>query len=487
MDALELAGQIAPRLAVILFWAAVVYAIATSVFLLLDNRTPQSTFAWLLWFYVLPIGGVVIYLFFGRNRRAFSREQRLMRQELGGPLLERLRAVISPQRETVAQLKQELNPAYHRLLNMARHGSLNAVTVRNDVTLLQDAREKYPLLMDDIRQARQSIHMQYFIWQTDPFTIELKDLLIAKAKEGVTVRILYDALGCYGTLRTWYMRELRAGGVELRPYSPVWHFHTIGYRNHRKIVLIDGRIGYTGGLNIGEEHLKNGWRDTHLRINGEAARLLQAMFIVDWYNATGIALSDNGYFPAVTEDHCYSPLQVIASGPDSQWAAIRRLYFFMIMSALREVYLQSPFLILDETLVEAMRAASLAGVKVHVMIAADNFPNRFADWAASTYAYALGKAGVTVHLYSGGYLHAKTLSIDGEVCSIGSANMDIRSFSINYELNALCYDPRIAQQLQADFTRDLAHCSEFSWRAYEKRSVLIRLRDSLARLLSPLQ
>ncbi|HMN30764.1 MAG TPA: phospholipase D-like domain-containing protein, partial [Caldilineaceae bacterium] len=196
------------------------------------------------------IGGVVIYLLFGRNRRAFSKERRLMRQELGGPLLGRLRSVIVSQRDAVEQVRRALNPAYHRLLHMARHGSLNALTLSNQVELLQDASEKYPRLMEDIRAARETIHMQYFIWQTDEFTIALKDLLIAKAKEGVTVRILYDALGCFGTLRTWYMHELMAAGVEMQAYSPVWHFHTIGYRNHRKIVVLDGRIGYTGGLNI---------------------------------------------------------------------------------------------------------------------------------------------------------------------------------------------------------------------------------------------
>jgi cardiolipin synthase len=283
------------------------------------------------------------------------------------------------------------------------------------------------------------------------------------------------------------MRELRAAGVDLQAYSPIWNFHTIGYRNHRKIAVIDGRIGYTGGLNIGQEHLENGWRDTHLRIVGEGTRILQAMFIVDWYNATRIALDDPVYFPEVDETEACSPLQIVASGPDSQWAAIRQLYFFMIMSAQQNVYLQSPFFILDESVAEALKAAALAGVDVQVMIAADNFPNPFADWAANTYAHELGKAGVKIYLYHGGYLHAKTVSIDGKICSVGSANMDIRSFHINYELNALSYDRRIAQQLEADFQRDLAHCSEFSWRGYEKRHFLVRLRDSLARLLSPLQ
>jgi cardiolipin synthase A/B len=476
----------------VVLWVAFFYAIGAAIFLLLDNRSPQSTFAWLLWFYVLPVGGVLIYLLFGRNRRAFSNERRLMRHELGAPLVGRLRQIIVSQREAVRRLKEEEESAYHRLLNLVRQNSTSALTLYNEVELLQDAAVKYPRLMEDIRQAKQSIHMQYFIWQTDTFTIELKDLLISKVKEGLQVRILFDAIGCFGTLRGWYMREMRAAGIEIYAYSPVWHFHTIGYRNHRKIVVIDGRISYTGGLNIGEEHLDGGrffdhWRDTHLRIVGEGSRILQAMFIVDWYNATGLKLEDECYLPPVDETQHYSPLQILASGPDSQWAAIRQLYFFMIMSAQQTVYLQSPFFILDETIAEALEAAALSGVQVNVMITGRNFPNMAADWAANTYAQAMSRAGVSVYLYQDGYLHSKTLSIDGEICSVGSANLDIRSFSINYELNAVSYDGPLAKQLEADFQRDLENCTLFSWREYSKRSVLVRLRDSLARLLSPLQ
>lgn len=474
------------------FWVVLIYVVGTAIFLLLDNRSPQSTFAWMLWFYVFPVGGVIIYLLFGRSWQAFINERRLIRQEIGSSLSKRLLAVITPPLEAVERVQRETDPAYHRLLTLMRRNSLSALTLRNEVELLQDASVKYPRLLEDIRQARHSIHMQYFIWQTDDFTVALKDLLLEKVREGVQVRLLYDALGCFGTLKPWYKRELVDGGVELYPYSPIFRFDSIGYRNHRKIVVIDGRIGYTGGLNIGEEHLNGGpdfewWRDTHLRIMGEAVRILQTVFLVDWYRATKLKLEDEVYFPPVEEETAYSPLQIIASGPDSQWAAIRQLYFFMILSAQREVYLQSPFFILDETTAEALQAAALAGVRVHVMITGRNFPNAPADWAANTFAHDMSKAGVNIYLYQRGYLHAKTLSIDGKICSIGSANMDIRSFSINYELNAVSYNADLARQLEADFQRDLVHCIPFSWREYEKRFVLSRLRDSLARLLAPLQ
>jgi cardiolipin synthase len=431
-------------------------------------------------------------MLFGRSWQAYINERRLIRQEIGGALLQRLRAIVTSQPQAIERVKQETHSTYHRLLNLMRRNSLSALTLYNHVELLQDAKTQYPRLLEDIRQARHSIHMQYFIWQTDKFTIALKDLLIEKAQAGVQVRILYDALGSFSTLKRWYKRELRAAGVEIHPYSPVLRFDSIGYRNHRKIVVIDGRIGYTGGLNIGQEHLDGGhffkwWRDTHLRIVGEATRVLQTVFLVDWYRATKQKLEDKTLFPPVDEVTDYSPLQMIASGPDSQWAAIRQLYFYMILSAQREVYLQSPYFILDETTAEALQAAALAGVKVNVMITGRNFPNLPVDWAANTFAHDMSKAGVNIYLYQQGYLHAKTLSIDGEICSVGSANMDIRSFSINYELNAVSYNATLARQLEADFKRDLKHCTEFSWREYKKRSVFLRLRDSLARLLSPLQ
>jgi cardiolipin synthase len=481
-----------PPLSQVLPWVVLIYALGTSIFVLLDNRSPQSTFAWLFWFYIFPIGGVLIYLLFGRNRRAFSNERRLLRQEMGERLALLLRPIVAMQPTAVRQVRQEKETAYHRLLNLVRNNSLSALTLHNRVTILQDASTKYPQLEEDIRRAQHSIHLQYFIWQTDSYTVALKDLLLAKAREGVVIRLLYDAIGCFGTLKQWYINELVAGGVEVYPYSPVWHFHTIGYRNHRKIAVVDGVIGYTGGINIGQEHLDGGghfagWRDTHLRIEGEAVRILQAIFSVDWYNATGQRLDDESDFPPVEPSDAYSPLQIIASGPDSQWAAIQQLYFYMILSAQHTVYLQSPFLILDETMADALKSVALAGVKVHVMITARNAPNFPLDWAANTYAAEMVRAGVRIYRYEKGYLHAKTLSIDGEICSIGSANMDIRSFHINYELNAVSYDRALAQQLEADFKADLEYCREFSWHEYQKRSVLIRLRDSLSRLLSPLQ
>jgi cardiolipin synthase A/B len=231
---------------------------------------------------------------------------------------------------------------------LVRHNSHSALTGRNRVKILQDASTFYPRMIEDIRAARQSIHLQYFIWGADEFTEQLKDLLTEKASAGIEVRLLYDPLGSHAHLSRSYLKSMKAAGIRVAPTSPLWHVHTISYRNHRKITVIDGAIGYTGGMNIGREHMSGGkgfisWRDTQVRIVGEGAAALQMVFMVDWYNAVKENLFLPAYFPTATTEPMEDdvPVQILTSGPDSQWAAIRQLYFFMIVTAQRHVYVQS--------------------------------------------------------------------------------------------------------------------------------------------------
>jgi cardiolipin synthase len=289
------------------------------------------------------------------------------------------------------------------------------------------------------------------------------------------------------------VREMEAAGIRMAPTSPLWHLHTISYRNHRKITVIDGRIGYTGGMNIGKEQLggEEGfdvWRDTQVRIVGEGAAVLQTVFAVDWYNAVREDLFAPAYFPTVATEPTEGdvPVQILTSGPDSQWAGIRQLYFFMIGSAQHHVYLQSPYFILDQSIAEALKSAAMSGVNVNVMLTARASGDPVPGYAGNTFILDVIDAGVRVFMYEKGYLHAKTISIDSEICSIGSANIDIRSFSINYEINAVLYDRRLARELEESFQRDLADCTEFDPAEYQNRNIALRFRDSVARLLSPL-
>lgn len=473
-----------------LLWLA--YICSAAVFLILQNRRPQGALAWMLSFMLLPVVGPILYILFGRDRKGFSRARILARQEPRSEIAPSLARILADQDGCITSL-EEKKPAASQLLGLVRHSGHSTMTIHNDVTILQDASEKYARFIEDIQAAKRSVHLQYYIWASDVFGERLKAILIEKAKAGIEVRLLYDPVGSFFRLRNRYKRELRAAGVKVFASSQIYAVHTLTYRNHRKIAVIDGIIGYTGGLNIGQEHVSGGgafphWRDTHLRVVGEAATILQAVFAVDWQNATGEELSDAGYFPDFPSEleDASVPVQVVSSGPDSAWRAVRRQYFSMIAAAQRCFYAQSPFFILDETIAEALKVAAHAGIDVKIMVSRRGFGNWIPYWAANTFFAEVVQAGVRVFLYDKGYLHSKTAITDGEICAVGTANIDIRSFSTNYELNTVIYDKKIAAELEADFNRDLKACTEFLLEDYRKSPILIRLRDSAARLLSPL-
>ncbi|MEZ4863371.1 MAG: cardiolipin synthase [Caldilineaceae bacterium] len=472
----------------------IVYGLLVAFWLVLENRSPQSTFAWIFLLLLFPLGGIFVYHFFGRGWRAFSREGQLARQTVMGETPEARERYLQREKALVAQIEQMQPAAYKRkLLHLVTNNASSVLTAHNQVELLQNASEKYPCILADIAAATHSIHMAYYIWEEDAFTTKLKALLIAKAQAGVEVRILCDAYGLNVSRR--YLREMRDAGVGMYVYynyrSPL-KLHTVSYRNHRKIAVIDGRIGYTGGLNMSQEHLDGGkhfalWRDTHLRIEGEAVAALQAIFLTSWYNTTGETLAQQGYIAPLPADfdNCL-PIHITTSGPDSQWQAIRQLYFMMILSAERHLYIQSPFFIPDESILEALRAAAMSGVDVRIMCAPRGTTYAVPYWAANTYFEEMARAGVRIFLYQKGYFHPKTVNVDSAICSVGTANMDIRSFSINYEVNAVIYDATTACRLAQDFLKDQQDCIEFNLQEYEKRHLLLRIRDSVARLFSPM-
>lgn len=468
------------------------FILVTVLFLVSENRRPQETLAWALAFIFAPGFGALAYVLFGRGRKAFSKQTTLLLQDLEGNARPLLEPLLARQDAAIARLKRG-STSRTRLLRLVERNSQSSLTTGNSVEVQQDAATFYPSLVRDMEAARHSIHLQYFTWAADEFTEKLKDIMAAKARSGVEIRLLYDAMGSRTSLSRAYVEDLRRAGVQVAPTSPLWRLHTISYRNHRKITVIDGAVGYTGGMNMGKEHLDGGkgftsWRDTQVRIEGEGAAILQTVFMVDWYNAVRENLFSDPYFPeaAARAEGDGVPVQILVSGPDSRWAAIRQLYFTMISTARKRVRIQSPYLVLDPTVAEALTAAALAGVDVQVMLTERASGDPVPGWAGNTYAAEVADAGVRVFLYRKGYLHAKTISVDGETCSIGSANVDIRSFSINYELNAVLYDEERAARLEADFERDLEHCVEFHPDEYRGRNAAVRFRDSVARLFSPL-
>jgi cardiolipin synthase len=468
------------------------YALSVAVFLVLENRSPQSTFAWLFLLLAFPLGGLIIYVLFGRSRHAFSRERELAKVFEGTALAERRAAMVAEQPARLEALAASAGD-YARLASMLWASARAPLTHGNQLEILQDGREKYPRLLADIRAATRSIHLLYYEWASDPFTEKLAALLAQKVSEGVQVRILYDPVGSFWMLSWRYVRLLRRSGVRMHPFSPLYQLHTLSYRNHRKIAIIDGRVGYSGGLNMTEKHLTGpegftGWRDTHARLTGEAVHALQAVFVTMWHNTTGENLFDlvEEHFPPASAVEGGVAVQVVSAGPDSRWEAIRQSYLAMIGLAQDHVYLQSPFLILDTSLAETMKTAALAGLDIQVMVAPRGAEFSPAYRAGMTYAADMARAGVRVLLYQGAYFHSKTVCVDSTICSIGSANMDIRSFSINYETNLVVYDAAITRELEADFAADLEHCVPFTVDEYDRRRRASRLIDSTMRLWSPL-
>jgi cardiolipin synthase len=477
----------------LLWWLSALYGLIVAIFILMENRSPHLTLTWLFAFIFLPVIGVLIYIFFGRDFTLFSGRDKLIKQELTARLSRERVPLLERQKEEIKKLKQAGPPVYGRLVELMRRTENSPLFPHNRLEILQNGAEKYPRLLADLKAAQHSIHMEYFEWSSDALMQEVKLILLEQAKAGVEVRLLYDPLGSFLMLSRAYVREMNAGGVKMMPYSSLLNLHTISYRNHRKLAIIDGTIGYTGGLNMAEAYLKGprqgnftGWRDTHVRVTGEAVWGLQTSFIIQWFNTTGENLINPAYFPPLTETYPYLPLQIVNSGPDSQWKAIRDLYFALITAAQRHIYIQSPFFILDDSLVVALSGAARTGVDVKIMVAPAGPDNSFPYWAGFTYAVNIAKAGGRIFYYQGDYFHAKTINVDSVICSIGSANMDIRSFAINYESNLLIYDEKTTQELEQDFLDDLSHCVEFDLAAYRRSPFLGRLRDSIFRLVSPL-
>ncbi len=341
----------------ILWTIYIVYMVISAIYIVSENRPPSITMAWLLSFLALPLVGVLIYIFFGRTVQLANPRLPLIAQTTDSELLQRLRPLVARQTQLATTIREDINrgDAQRRLVEMGRRTGLSILTASDSVEILQDAQIKYPLLEADIKAAKTSIHMEYFIWQADPYMQKFGDLLIRKAQEGVEVRVLFDALGSHFLLwkNRGYLNRLRRGGVKIYPYLNflgLLRLHTINYRNHRKIAVIDGKIGYTGGMNMGEEHLKGAkpytaWRDTHLRISGDTVSILQGIFATSWYNTTKEELKDLHYFPENEEipDNPV-PIQIVLSGPDSQWHATQQQYFLMILCRARACLYPIPLL-----------------------------------------------------------------------------------------------------------------------------------------------
>ena len=318
-------------------------------------------------------------------------------------------------------------------------------------------------------------------------------ILEEKAAEGVEVRFLVDSMGSYKVTRR-SLRNFTKNGGKFEIFFPgiFPHVNTrINYRNHRKMVVIDGEYGYIGGFNVGDEYINENkhigfWRDTHIRIRGEAVNDLTNRFLLDWCYASGEEIEDfSKFYPKNPIRDGDIAIQIVTSGPDHNEEYIKNAYMKMINNAKKYVYLETPYFVPDSPMLEALKLSALSGVDVRLIIPGK--PDHiFMKWAASAYIGDLLNAGAKVYLYQNGFIHAKTIVADGKVCTVGTANMDMRSYSLNFEVNAFIYDDRVANNLETQFFKDIEDCKVMTKEEYDKRSITLRIRESIIRLISPI-
>jgi cardiolipin synthase len=381
----------------------------------------------------------------------------------------------------------ELVP-YPELARLLVADSAAFLTLGNEVTVYTNGEDKFGALFEAIREARHHVHLEYYILENDGLGKQLLALLETKAREGVQVRLLYDDLG-NKIPRLHYRALTQAGGRVsgfYRALVPSVGFR-LNYRNHRKIAVIDGSVGFVGGFNIGEEYLGRGplgaWRDTAVRLRGAAVRALQLRFLLDWNYATKEGLTLGGAYFAASPRAGTASVQIVSGGPDTTWNPMREQYVKMVGSAKRTCYLQTPYFIPDPSVMTALRIAALCGVDVRIMIPS-KADHPFVHWASLSNAGELLDAGVRVFGYNAGFLHAKTATIDDAVTSVGSANWDLRSFKWNFETNAVIYDEEVGRSYRRIFEEDMTRCTEITRASYAARSRAIRMRESVCRLFS---
>jgi cardiolipin synthase A/B len=452
----------------------------------LENRKPAHTITWLVVLGSFPLIGFFFYLMFGRNYR----KQRLFQKK--AMLDEQTFLKFQGQREWAIE-QMPIGEHQRPLLQLAHRIGKSPVSLATETRVLTNGEETFSTIFEELEKATHHIHLEYYIVRHDEVGQKLKTILIEKAKKGVHVRFLYDAVGSWKLSKT-YIQELRDAGVEMIPFSPVrlpFLSNTINFRNHRKIIVIDGTIGFVGGLNIGDEYLGKDkyfgfWRDTHLWIRGEAVRTLQLIFLQDWYYMTGKTLLTPEYLsPELVHYDGQGGVQLIAGGPDQKWEVIKHLYFAMITSAQRSIWIASPYFVPDEDILTALKIAALSGLDVRIL-APKRPDKKIVFYASRSYFPELLEAGVKIYEYSKGFLHSKIMIVDGELASIGTANMDMRSFHLNFEVNAFLYHTDSTKKLVADFLEDLKEASPIDYETFQQRPLSIRVVESVSRLLSPL-
>lgn len=467
----------------LLIYIMVIVSIIVTI--LMDNRQPAKTMAWVMVLLFVPIAGIILYIFFGQN----TRKMRFISQRSLDQLSKRQML------EFVEQRELRMPDKFQSLVRLFTNQSLALPFKDNEAEFYTDGYQFFPALLQAISRARHHIHLETYIFDDDPLGRLIADALIQKAKEGVEIRVIYDDVGCWRVPSAFFERMKKAG-IDVCAFMPVKFpafTSKVNYRNHRKVCVIDGIEGFTGGINIALRYVKgmrNGtlpWRDTHMRLRGSIVYALQRAFLVDWYFVDRTLVTNRTYYPPMPwkiSNDCLA--QMVTSSPIAPWPDIMQGYVRILLEAKNYVYMESPYFLPTEPVLFAMRTAALAGVDVRLMVPRHS-DSHLLEWASLSYVVETLAAGVKIKLYEGGFNHSKLLVADDEVSTCGSTNIDFRSFENNFESNVFFYDRQMALRIKELYMADEAQSVDFNdVDTLRHRPYLHRLTESLFRLLAPL-
>lgn len=454
--------------------------IGVIIVIISENRNPLKTITWIMVLIFLPIIGLVIYAFFGQDYT----KRRIISKRMYSKI--KTRPLADLDTNELVHL-----PSQHvELVKLLRNSNQAQLLHGSSVDFYIAGRDKFEALFRDIDNAVENIHIEYYVWDDDVVGNQLKDLLIKKSAQGVKIRIIVDAVGSWKVKRRFY-EEIRSAGIEVEEFMkvkfPMLTSHA-NYRNHRKIVVIDGKVGYIGGMNVADRYINGpswgNWRDTHVRIEGKGVQGLQSVFLIDWFMVSRSLITARKYFPPL-ESYGDNLSQIVTSGPYTKKREIMQGFMQAIFGAKESIYIQTPYFIPPESLFEALIAACTRGVDVRLMV-----PRRsdslLVQLASRSYFKRLMMANVKIYFYEPGFMHSKLMVIDDSLTLIGSANFDVRSFEQNLEVMAFIYNEDTAIRGREIFVEDQSSSTAIVLREWIKRPVWLRFKESFVRLFTPL-
>jgi len=456
-----------------------ILALVLVIGLLLNGVRPSKTLAWLLAIFTIPIGGVLLYLLLGRNRR---------KNKLFNLKSDHLTDIHSP----LNQESVKRHPDNRKIIKLISKTSSYPLTHQNQVKILKDGKETFESIFSALENAKHHIHIQYYIYEDGILANKLLQLFKKKVEEGVKIRLLYDGIGSY-SLSKKHIKNLQKIGVEVHQFLPFRFgrlLSSINYRNHRKIIVIDGYVGFTGGINVSDKYLigddaLGNWHDIHSRIQGKAANYLDRIFVADWYLAGGEKVESPKHSKTIPTEKNGMEVQIVPSGPDDDFATMEQVYFSIINNAEKYVYIINPYIIPNHAILQSLQTAALSGIDVRILMSTST-DIKVVDWCVRAYFESYLKAGIKLYLYPDGFLHSKVVISDDQIVSVGTANLDERSLQQNYEVNAIIYNNELCRNMKEDFLMDCSKSILLDLETHQKRPWSAKILEGSAKLLSPL-